>query len=56
MAVESPCNAICRLDPVSGLCIGCRRTIDEIMAWPTADDVWKQDVLDRLKRRRVKPG
>jgi len=56
MAVESPCNAICRIDPASGYCAGCRRTIEEIMGWPTADDDWKRAVLDRLKARPVTPG
>lgn len=51
MAVPSPCNQICVIDPASGYCRGCRRTIDEIAAWGVSDDRWKQVVLERLKSR-----
>ncbi|WP_082545740.1 MULTISPECIES: DUF1289 domain-containing protein [unclassified Sphingomonas] len=56
MAVESPCNQVCQIDPASGYCRGCLRTIEEIIDWPTADDAWKRGVLDRLKRRSVRRG
>ena len=32
-AIESPCNKICTLDPASGLCIGCGRSLAEIARW-----------------------
>jgi len=37
--IESPCIKVCVIDPVTGLCLGCFRTIDEIAAWSamTAD-------------------
>jgi len=31
----SPCAKICTLDPVSGLCSGCGRSLAEIERWPT---------------------
>ena len=31
--LPSPCISVCRMDPASGLCQGCLRTIDEIVAW-----------------------
>lgn len=30
---SSPCVAICQIDPVSGYCIGCGRTSQEIGRW-----------------------
>ena len=45
--VASPCIDICRMDPVTGLCEGCARTIDEIAAWSRLDDAAKLD-LKRL--------
>jgi predicted Fe-S protein YdhL (DUF1289 family) len=51
MAIESPCTGICRIEPRNGLCEGCLRTIDEIIAWPTADDATRWAVLDRLPER-----
>ncbi|TMH69644.1 MAG: DUF1289 domain-containing protein, partial [Betaproteobacteria bacterium] len=33
MAVKSPCIKVCQMDPQHGLCLGCRRTLDEIARW-----------------------
>lgn len=30
---STPCVNICRLDPQTGLCAGCGRTLDEIARW-----------------------
>ena len=49
--VASPCMAICRMDPQSGLCIGCARTIQEIAGWSYLTDAQKQAVLARLEAR-----
>jgi predicted Fe-S protein YdhL (DUF1289 family) len=49
-AVVSPCNKICRLDE-SGTCIGCRRTIAEIIAWPTLSHQERIRVMERLIER-----
>lgn len=56
MAVASPCTNICVLDPVSGYCKGCLRTVDEITRWGGADDNWKRAVLQLLKNRAVRKG
>jgi uncharacterized protein len=45
----SPCIAVCRLDPTTGLCIGCGRSIDEIAQWPDLDETARQRILDRLR-------
>ena len=47
--VPSPCVSVCRMDDRSGLCLGCFRTIDEIMVWGRQSDrerrvVWQQIV------------
>ena len=54
--LPSPCIGICRLEPASGLCEGCLRTIDEIAAWPEADDAARLAILDRLRERRRARG
>jgi uncharacterized protein len=54
--LPSPCIGICRLEPASGLCEGCLRTIDEIAAWPEADDAARLAILDRLRDRRRARG
>ncbi len=51
--VASPCIDICRMDPASGLCEGCARTIDEIAVWSQLDDARKRAVLAALPARRA---
>ncbi|MDE1947114.1 MAG: DUF1289 domain-containing protein [Burkholderiales bacterium] len=53
MAVASPCVDVCRMDPASGWCEGCLRTIDEIAAWSTLADEAKLAVWAELERRRL---
>ncbi|HEX9794408.1 MAG TPA: DUF1289 domain-containing protein [Planctomycetota bacterium] len=49
----SPCVAVCILDLRSGLCMGCRRTPDEIAAWPRASIDEKFALIDELRERRA---
>ena len=55
-AVPSPCISVCRIDPVTGWCEGCLRTIDEIAHWGLFDDGEKRAVWADLKRRREGTG
>lgn len=48
--IESPCIKICRLD-VNKICIGCKRTGEEIAEWSKLSDTQKQQVLDRINAR-----
>jgi uncharacterized protein len=52
-AVPSPCNSVCRMDPRSGWCLGCQRTLAEIAAWSTMEDADKHHVWQLLERRRA---
>ena len=52
VAVASPCIGICALDPHTGWCEGCLRTIDEIAAWGALDDATRRAVHARLPARR----
>ena len=52
-AVPSPCINVCRMDAATGWCEGCLRTIDEIVAWGSFDNVAKRAVLKRLPARRA---
>jgi uncharacterized protein len=49
--VASPCVDICRLDE-QGLCIGCRRTIDEIAEWSRASEARRREIVSELAARR----
>jgi predicted Fe-S protein YdhL (DUF1289 family) len=39
--------------PATGLCEGCMRTIDEIVAWGRADDDYKRAVWAEIRRREA---
>lgn len=59
-AIETPCIKICRIEPASGLCIGCWRTIDEIMSWIRMTDDQRRKVMADLPSRKwqsaARPG
>lgn len=58
--VPSPCISICKMDPAAGsaaeraaggLCVGCLRTLDEIVEWGTASDDRKRVIVQAVARR-----
>lgn len=49
----SPCIQVCRIDPASGICRGCLRTLDEIAGWSNSTNAQKREVLDRVHERRT---
>jgi predicted Fe-S protein YdhL (DUF1289 family)/acyl-coenzyme A thioesterase PaaI-like protein len=51
-AVASPCIDVCRMNPETGFCDGCFRTLDEIAAWSAYDDDAKRAVLARVDSRK----
>ncbi|MEO5845421.1 MAG: DUF1289 domain-containing protein [Caldimonas sp.] len=53
VVVASPCTGICSIEPASGWCDGCLRTIEEIAAWGALDDRSRREVLKRLPARRA---
>jgi predicted Fe-S protein YdhL (DUF1289 family) len=48
--VPSPCVDICRLN-AQGLCVGCRRTIEEITEWSRASEARRREILGDIARR-----
>ncbi|HET9904199.1 MAG TPA: DUF1289 domain-containing protein [Xanthobacteraceae bacterium] len=51
-AVSSPCIRTCRIDTVSGLCIGCCRTIEEIGHWLSLSEHERLRIMAALPARR----
>ena len=51
-AVPSPCISVCQMEEASGLCLGCRRTIDEIRDWIILTPEEKRSVLARIEERK----
>jgi predicted Fe-S protein YdhL (DUF1289 family) len=50
--IESPCVKTCTLDPRSGRCLGCGRTIDEIARWSAMDAGERSRIMAKLPVRR----
>jgi predicted Fe-S protein YdhL (DUF1289 family) len=55
--IESPCNRVCTLDPDTDQCLGCGRSLAEIMAWTRMSEAERARIMDdckqRLARRRA---
>lgn len=49
--ISTPCVQICTIDPVSRLCIGCLRTLEEIGAWGRLDEAERRRIMAELPRR-----
>lgn len=50
--MKSPCENICVIDPVSGFCVGCGRTGDEISKWVSYDDSQRENIMATLDMRK----
>jgi predicted Fe-S protein YdhL (DUF1289 family) len=48
----SPCISVCQIDDATGLCLGCRRTIDEIRDWIIMPREEREKLLEALAQRR----
>jgi len=49
--MDTPCIRHCTLDR-RDVCIGCRRTLDEIMRWTSMTDAERREIMERLPDRR----
>lgn len=69
MSVQSPCVSVCRMRVDlaqrsgdehaarrQGLCEGCLRTMDEIVAWGTLADAQREQVWSRIQGRADRLG
>ncbi|MEO7031130.1 MAG: DUF1289 domain-containing protein [Herbaspirillum sp.] len=54
MATASPCCSVCQMDVISGWCLGCWRSLDEIARWGSADAAYQRAVLQATELRREK--
>lgn len=52
--IDSPCVKICAIDPASGLCGGCGRTLDEIARWAIMSDRERETIMHELPQRRAR--
>ncbi len=53
--VESPCVNLCQVHPQTRLCIGCKRSIDEITNWSRYSDQERATLMKELNARQASP-
>ena len=51
MPISSPCTKVCTIDPRSGLCHGCGRTLAEIAGWSTFTPEERRRIMAELTTR-----
>ncbi len=56
MSKETPCIAVCMMDPRTKLCFGCGRTLPEIARWHQMDSSERLAVMEGLAARMMEAG
>jgi predicted Fe-S protein YdhL (DUF1289 family) len=49
--ISSPCVRLCAIDPRTGLCAGCGRTLTEIGQWIGYDEAKRRQIIATLPER-----
>lgn len=47
----TPCTKVCKL--VQGMCVGCRRTVEEITLWARMTDLERKNIMEQLDARDI---
>lgn len=53
---ETPCVAVCLMDPRTNLCLGCGRTLPEIARWGRMESAERLQIMSTLRRRMLDAG
>ena len=56
MSIETPCIAVCMIDPRTSLCFGCGRTLPEIARWHRIDNAERLAIMELLPARMADAG
>jgi predicted Fe-S protein YdhL (DUF1289 family) len=56
MSIETPCIAVCMIDPKTNLCFGCGRTLPEIARWHRIESAERLAVMALLPARMSEAG
>ena len=56
MSIETPCIAVCMIDPLTSLCFGCGRSLPEIARWHRIDSAERLAIMARLPARMAEAG
>ena len=52
--MKSPCIAVCQIDKQTNMCVGCYRTMDEIMQWRTLTDDERDVIMHDIPQRKAR--
>jgi len=44
----TPCISVCKIDPATQICIGCKRTLEEVHDWTSFSSQQRLEVMQRL--------
>ncbi len=53
---ETPCVAVCLMDPKTNLCLGCGRTLPEIARWGRMESAERLSIMSTLSQRLLNAG
>ena len=56
MSIETPCIAVCMMDPRTNLCFGCGRTLPEIARWHRMESSERLSLMAELPARMKDAG
>ena len=56
MSIETPCIAVCMMDPRTNLCFGCGRTLPEIARWHRMESAERTALMAELPLRMEHAG
>ena len=56
MSKETPCIAVCQMDPRTNLCFGCGRTLPEIARWHRMESAERLALMELLPARMAEAG
>ena len=56
MSIETPCTAVCMMDPRTSLCFGCGRTLPEIARWHRMESTERLALMAQLPVRMAEAG
>lgn len=53
LEIQSPCVGVCSMDDLTGYCLGCYRTLEEIQQWWDMDTAAKATVVKTAAEREA---
>lgn len=51
--IESPCLKVCVMHPEAKLCVGCKRTAEEIANWTRYSALERRQIMNALPEREA---